>query len=280
MTAPMLKTNCPTEETLAAYVDDRLDAATRMEVTKHLASCGECRELVLMATDLEMSEMPANVVRGPFGWFATAAALAAAAVLAIVVLKPAFVYGPDIDDVNTAVQSLAFRPGSGRTGGAPYKKEPPKLRGELRSDDDGKATLYGIAADAKDPHVQGLAFLFTATNAEELDGAMQTLDKAHAGASGDERDASAVDLAAALLAFGGWRNDAAALARALQLADDVWKRTQSAEAAWNRAAALEALGRSEDAIRAWDDYLKLDPNSEWAAEATQNRDGLRADPSL
>ena len=221
-----------------------------------------------MATDLEMSEMPANVVRGPFGWFATAAALAAAAVLAIVVLKPAFVYGPDIDDVNTAVQSLAFRPGSGRTGG------------ELRSDDDGKATLYGIAADAKDPHVQGLAFLFTATNAEELDGAMQTLDKAHAGASGDERDAIAVDLAAALLAYGGWRNDAAALARALQLSDDVWKRTQSAEAAWNRAAALEALGRSEDAIRAWDDYLKLDPNSEWAAEATQNRDALRADPSL
>ena len=60
MTAPMLMTDCPTDETLAAYVDDRLDAATRLKVTEHLATCGDCRELVMMASDFQAeTEMPA-----------------------------------------------------------------------------------------------------------------------------------------------------------------------------------------------------------------------------
>ena len=56
MTAPMLMTHHPTEETLAAYVDDSFEPTNRKEVTEHLASCGECREIVLMATEFQANE--------------------------------------------------------------------------------------------------------------------------------------------------------------------------------------------------------------------------------
>ncbi|MGE3344746.1 MAG: CHAT domain-containing protein [Vicinamibacterales bacterium] len=46
----------------------------------------------------------------------------------------------------------------------------------------------------------------------------------------------------------------------------------TSEVLFNRALALAALGRMDDAIEAWRDYLRVDPTSEWAAEA---RDRLR-----
>lgn len=278
MTAPMLMTDCPTEETLAAYIDDRLDAPTRRKVTEHISSCGECRDLVLMATDFQMSEAPANVVRGKFGWIATAAALAAAAVLAIFVLRPAFVYGPQMDDLRAASEGLEFRPGLARIAdGLSYKEKAPTFRGgaSKQSDSNSKAQLLLIAADAKDPHVGGLALLLTARDGKETKEAVDELEAAYAGASGEKRDAIANDLAAALLTYGErWANDKTFTERALALSEDLWKRRRAPEAAWNRAVALESLGRDDAAIQAWGEYLALDPSSEWAKEAANHRRDL------
>lgn len=273
MTAPMLMTDCLTEETLAAYVDDRLDAATRLKVTEHLASCGDCRELVMMTTDFQAET---KVVPGSFGWVA-AAGLAAAAVLAIVMLRPAFVYGPDVKAVMAAYAGVERRPSAGR--GAreiEHKEVVATLRGET-DDSPGHLELFTIAVDTKDPHIRGLALLLNATKREDYDGAIVELEAAHKNAEDDERNAISIDLANALIGRARWTGDVD-FKRALLLSDEVWKRKELPSAAWNRAIALGSLGRKAEAISAWNDYLNLDGNSEWAKEARKLQADLNADP--
>lgn len=281
MTAPMLMTDCPTEETLAAYLDDRLDAATRRKVTEHISSCGECRELVLMATDFQQTETPAKVVSGKFGWFAPAAGLAAAAVIAIFVLRPAFVYGPDINDVMSAYAVVERRPSAGRGALEVEHKEMVATYRGKEDDGFGHAELLGIAADAKDSRVRGVALLLNATKREDYDAAVTELEAAHRQAGNENRDEIAIDLANALIGRARWTGDED-FKRALLLSDAVWKRKQTPAAAWNRAVALESLdqktdAQKTDAISAWNDYLKLDPSSPWAEEA-RRRQALNADP--
>lgn len=76
------------------------------------------------------------------------------------------------------------------------------------------------------------------------------------------------DLAAADLAAGRIYDAAERSARALQL-DPAY-----VPAAFNWALALERLSNTEEAIEAWQRYLRLDSDSGWAAEATQRLERL------
>jgi len=60
-----------------------------------------------------------------------------------------------------------------------------------------------------------------------------------------------------------WMSAAGAAARAYKLAPT------SPQAAWNRAVTLQAIGLSEEARTAWNDYLRIDARSAWADEARQ-----------
>ena len=77
---------CLAPETIAAYLDRRLDPAERTRVEEHLADCGECRTLLSETAaflDAEVAVEPAPVARvsrRPWIW---SAAAAAAAVLAL-----------------------------------------------------------------------------------------------------------------------------------------------------------------------------------------------------
>lgn len=284
MTAPILMTDCPTEETLASYLDNRLDHETRRKVTEHLASCGECREIVLMATDYQENEV--NVRRGTFGSrriaaAATAAGLAAAAALGFFVLRPAlFTPTPTLDDVIEASRTEPHRPSIGRlSGGFPYQKEAPTYRGSNDGDSTDASVggkLLAIAAtlgEAKspDPHVVGVTWLLIAKKVTEMDEAITHLDAAYQKERGGERDAISIDLAAALIARSRWRSENRGVERALDLSNDLLKRKQIPEAAWNRAVALQSLNRDAEAVRAWDEYLKLDPSSDWGKEAAERK---------
>jgi hypothetical protein len=55
-------------------------------------------------------------------------------------------------------------------------------------------------------------------------------------------------------------------------------RKQSPEALWNRAVAIESLSPKDTALRAWDDYLKVDSNSQWAKEALERKAELNRSP--
>jgi tetratricopeptide (TPR) repeat protein len=270
MTAPMLMTECPTEETLAAYVDDRLDAATRQKVTEHLTTCGECRELVLMASDFQAEPVPEPLpepVSGKFGWIAAFGSLAAAAMIAVFMLR-----GPDMDDVIAASPSISYRPTDGRFGGEfAYKAAYPRKRGPGESELSEQAELIAIALKAKDLHVRGVALLLSTTERDYYEQAVADLKQAHATAREKERDAIAVDLAAALLSRWADEEDHQ---RALELSEELLKRKRSPAAAWNRAMALELLNRDPEAIKAWNDYLSIEPDAVWKKDAASHRDKL------
>ena len=295
MTTPMLMTQHPTEELLAEYIDDRLDSSTREPVTEHLATCGECREIVLMSTAFQ--DEPVPVVHGNFGrrrWLAAAASLAAAAVIAVIVVRPIWLFGYGVDDLVAASQDVPERTSMGRlAGGFPHAARPVTKRGSAQEDEidlagyAAKARLLEIAAkiaerNAKgksvDPHVAGLSTLLIAKTRPEFDDAVRNLEKALTTARGAGRDAIATDLAASLIARYRWSGDEEDYRYALRLSNDVLTRTQSPEALWNRAIATEALYAKAEALRAWDDYLKVDSNSPWAKEAMERKADLNRDP--
>jgi tetratricopeptide (TPR) repeat protein len=292
MTAPMMSNDCLTEETLAAFVDDRLDDVTRRRVMEHLAACGECRELVLMVNDFNATEAPANVKRfGGRSWMAAAASLAAAAVIGVFVLRPTPLFSPDVDDVIAASAPMVRRPFEGRVAGMPYKEKPDTLRGGDAPQGDPaspepavdpeKLDLY-ITADkianawSPDLHAEGATALFMSRDDKNFDEPVQKLEQAILHASGDERDRVAIDLSAALLQRAAWSSQHAEkdLIQALLLSENTWRRNPIPEAAWNRAVALTNMGRTDQAIRAWDDYLELDGTSEWATEAKTRKSRL------
>ena len=270
MTAPMLMTDCPTPETLAEFVDGTLDDLNRRKVTAHIADCGNCREYVNMASDFQATE---NVKRWPIGRVAAAAvpALAAAAMIAIFVLRPDFIYGPDMEDVRSAAQSLKFRPSEGQfSDDFAYKKWKSPDRGEGK-ERDAVSELWSIG-EAKDPRVAGIALLHNSVDRPTYETAIGKLRDAYANASSRERDAIAIDLAAALL--GPWANEADHR-EALKLSEGVFERTGNHKAAWNRAVALEALGQDEQALHAFAAYRELDRNSEWTQEALRREKDIR-----
>lgn len=281
MTTPMLMTQHPTEETLAAYVDDRLDS--RLEVTEHLTSCGECREIVLMATEYQASDETSNVTRGTFGgpgWMAAVAGLAAAAAIAVIVIQPIWLFGPGVDDLVAASEGMSRRISDGRfAGGFAYAERPKRNRGGEEEDgyDYTKMKLYPLAEKAEKaiwsrPHVRGLLDVLIAEKGD-FRNAITLLETAHQKARGEERDAVAIDLAAALLERAYWPGGSANdTVRALALSDEVLKRQpKRPEALWNRAVALQSLHRDDEALRAFDDYLKVDPSSKWADEAREQK---------
>jgi hypothetical protein len=273
----MLTTEHPTEETLAAFVDDRLDSATRREATEHFASCGECREIVLMATDFQVSEEPSNVRKGTFGgrgWTA-AAGLAAAAAIAVFVVQP---FRLDREEVIADYQALPLRSSIVRLQGDLKYREPVKVTrsGDKKPEQEGTARLWGAAERAekeRNPHLLGLTMLLLAQDSVGLTSAVTDLEAAFAKAQGAERDVIANDLAAALVARANWTGEQKDAIRALELVDDVLKRNRSPELLWNRAVALGLID-AERAIAAWDDYLKIDSTSQWAEEAKTQKANL------
>lgn len=78
-----------------------------------------------------------------------------------------------------------------------------------------------------------------------------------------------VDLAAAEQATSLSRDDPSALLLAIEAGDRAWRIDPSPPSAWNRALAIEGLGLTRSAQRAWRDELAAEPSSEWRAEAEQ-----------
>ena len=48
----MEHTGFPSDETLAAFIDGRLDAETRANVIAHMTTCSECYSVFLSATEM------------------------------------------------------------------------------------------------------------------------------------------------------------------------------------------------------------------------------------
>jgi len=288
---------CPDLESIAAYLDNRLDAGARARVAEHLASCSDCysvygeaahvlatpgpwrptvRDRVQAVADhlvVGIRRAAAAIVAAP-AQSALAGAVATAAILLVVVGGDRLIPG---GRPSAELQALVAAVGTERTiegrltGGFAYGP----LRGAVRS---GEAASVAVPPDVRIAAAQiekrsssdrspraldslGLAYLVTG----ELDRAIGALEEA---ADRPQPDAQVLsDLSAAYLARAS-RNHPQDFARAATMAERAVKANPRLAEAWfNRACALERLSLADEARQAWQDYLKIDDRSEWAAEA-------------
>jgi tetratricopeptide (TPR) repeat protein len=260
--------NCPTDETLAAFVDGDLDARTRAVVLAHIERCRECMAAVLSANAQIREERAAAPAHVPRWWLAVAAAALLAVILVplllrrdqgsihrLVLLAPrsARVVEPRL----TGGFAWAAYAGANRAAGETRDAEQMKLdgaAGELleRANRDG-------GADAQ--HAAGVAMVLVQQTAEAI-GRLEVAAKQ----SNDPKVWS--DLAAARYAAASQLGRASLYPTALAAADAALRIDPNLpEALFNRALILERLGLTDEAKRAWQRYLEADSSSPWAAEA-------------
>jgi len=284
----MEHTGFPSDETLAAFIDGRLDAETRANVIAHMTTCAECYSVFLSATELPSRAAARDTWRPRRAWMAVATATAAAGIACIVLITPVrdrILHRGD-GMALLAKAAPAQRTIAGRISGFPYQPPAPVMRGSNFDplQNPANASLLTAAAGvqrsvaarrtAANLHASGVANLLLGKG----DVAIDTLREALLSETGQRTVAAAIaesddvpllnDLSAAL------SNRAIATRRAVpdaveavRCADRAWRIGRTPEAAWNRAIAIEALNGRARAMTAWHDYLAIDAASPWAAEA-------------
>jgi tetratricopeptide (TPR) repeat protein len=270
-------TSCPSDETLAVFVERKLDGAERDEVIAHLAECADCRDIVLMATDIATEDDssgvtedgPSKVVRPKFGNGKVLMLAAAAAIVVIFALSSFQKPLSGGDDVRVSHRMFKERQTAGRLSFYEEHKQFRRTRGgdvaALRSAELAAQKAKQRAATeptAERLHNLGLAQLLIGRRREAVDALTR--------ASRLEDSPEVLnDLSAAYIEAGEYD-------RAAQVADGVLKKRPSdPAAAWNRALALEYLTtRDREAIAAWSYYIGLESDDKWKGEAQEHLDTL------
>src|SRR4029077_3416864 len=145
----------PPDETLAAYIDGRLDEETRKRVVEHMAECPECLDAFSVATEWKRAGVLNPALSSQWHsprWFvpaAIAAGLAGTVFLTPVLWKVVSTHRNGMADLIAAADKLPYRPVEGRLSGEfSYKNEPPRFRG--KNEDEVSASNYEVlAATAK-----------------------------------------------------------------------------------------------------------------------------------
>jgi hypothetical protein len=284
----MEHTGFPSDETLAAFIDGKLDAETRAKVIAHMTTCAECYSVFLSATEMPSRAAARDAWRPRRAWIAVATATAAALFACMFLVTPVRdrILHRENGMEALAKAAPAQRTIAGRISGFPYQAPAPVMRGANVDplQNPANASLLTAAAGvqravaarrtAANLHASGVANLLLGKG----DAAVDTLHEALLAETGQHTVIAAInesddmpllnDLSAAL------SNRAVATRRAIpdaveavRCADRAWRIALTPEAAWNRAVAIEALHGRAHAMTAWHDYLAIDATSPWAAEA-------------
>ncbi len=271
--------DCPPDIDLASFVDGDLTTDARARIVTHLSACDDCREIVAMASveAFERERRPE-----PARWYADrrvllglAAGLAASLAVVLIprVSAPVPTVWSDIANATGAERTVAarlsaqyeYRPLSSptRTASAPGARSNFRLEAvaaRLRAEARTQPTVDNL-------HAAGVAELMLGRADDALKMLLAATSFADAGA-GVYADLAAVHVARARRHVAGaattaaWPSAVAAAERACAL-------DAGLAAAWfNRALALEGLGRQAEARQAWQDYTtRFAADDGWRAEA-------------
>ena len=289
----MEHTGFPSDETLAAFIDGRLDEETRKRVVEHLGECSECRDVWLGGREWtrDVSQTTTDSartgVRKPVYWWMAVAAAAAIVVVSMPGRRWYLNYksNPDMNALVSAGNELHERSIEGRlSGGLAYKPMRQRLRGGNPSDREGDNwKILAIAArnasdapsqaTAESLHTLGNALLLVGRGRDGVE-ALESAIKKETGqtsvtaAIAASRDAALLnDLSAAFAESSIASHSSADINSAVYASDRSWTLRPAPEAAWNRAIATELKGPVSAARAAWRDYIRIDPNSDWTREA-------------
>lgn len=277
-------TDCPSEETLAAFLDGHLDPEARERVMEHLADCGECREVVYAGEEMGRlgvaeGEGAPEVLefrsRSRYPW----AAIGVAAAAVLVFFSPpaqeqiAIYRTGGMSQVKKAYESMPRRPIESRLIGFTHHEAKPNNRsGNDSGDGELEAVMLRQAVERittgderswRNLRARASGRLLLG----ERDEAVALMERAYAL----EPDSPGLysDLAAVYVERARWNLRPEHAVQALDAAERAWNLARTPEAAWNRALALELTGRDEEARRAWKEFLKRDSSSPWSDEARQ-----------
>ncbi|MEA2571052.1 MAG: hypothetical protein QOI24_3053 [Acidobacteriota bacterium] len=279
----------PSEETLAAFIDGRLDVATHNGVVVHINACDDCYAIVLASSERHLP-LP-RMARPPRRRLYLIAAIAS--VLIVAALAAVAIRIRRHDPLADFAAQVEHRRIESRIAGFRYLPYESPLRdaAEIASDSE-KWKLIQYAgpisdrvkkeASPKNLHDLAVSHLVIgnydqAVAAIELALTTETHEPNVTKALAKSKDATLLsDAAAIYLARAKARRVSADWIAALEASERAWKLAQQPEIAWNRALATESQHVTSAAIAAWEDYLRLDPKSPWAAEAKERIAKLRA----
>lgn len=257
----------PDAETLALFIEGKLARAEVKTLYSHLDACTACMRALRGANETVASR-PASRT-----WLYIAAAVAVAVLGAGALFQ--FVQRRDTPPVArlVALASPDARSVEPRLSGgfawAPYRGP---LRADSAAPDPRAYRLGGVTGELLEraerddtpdaQHAAGTALVMVGRPQDAV-------ARLRAAATRAPRDAALWnDLGAAELAASTSANRPDGYAEALAALDEALKIDPSlAEARFNRALALERMGLAAAAREAWEQYLRIDGTSSWAAEA-------------
>lgn len=289
MNDPAMMTTCPTEETLAAFIDGRLEGATRNAVLEHLVVCSECRDAVSVVREMEMEEAEsgtADVIpisrKRSFRFAFAALAAGVTVVFLLPTTRERLTYGPNggWDKVVIAAESQPKRLVEPRISGLAYKEFQSPVRSAKR-EQPSNGSLDQAASDLAKADGSGfwrpvralaLLQLMRGDRKEAIRLIEQARDEGGDSDPGFQTDYAVVYVESTR--FGGGEGD---IPHALDASQRAWNTAKTPENAWNRALALEQAGRKSDALRAWQDYVALETDPQWKNEADRHISRLQED---
>jgi tetratricopeptide (TPR) repeat protein len=278
---------CLGEEVIAAFIDRQLTRNERKSATEHLARCEFCCSLLAETARMQPTETGVQDEPAIDDWWTRwkivvypAAALASAAVFILALAIPLTKSGsgrPELASLVAAVGNV--RPFEARlTGGFAFGPIQSPNRSGVGQEIPADIRIAAAELESKsraEPTPQllgalGVADLIIGRSRE----ALTNLERAVTQAPDDARLLS--DLSAAYLVSAEGDGHADDLAKALASAERATAHDPLLKEAWfNHALAFERLHANQKARDAWNEYLKVDSTSRWAAEARQRLAALQ-----
>jgi tetratricopeptide (TPR) repeat protein len=295
MKEPMEHSAFPSDETLAAFIDGRLDEETRKTVVAHVADCEDCYGTVMASKAWAETEVGPTVKHLPmaanYAQYWILGSVAAVLAFALLFQPMAARYRERRDEraVRSAANRLSERSIDPRLSLDLEYRRLPRMRGASNEDIGNPELVEAFIHIKKDNdehpsvatrHSLGDVYLLLG-NYDEAVAALTDAIRDQTSTSDVRlavsgcRDVKLLnDLSAAFevqASHGGGATHA--------LAQDVAEHAlridpHSAVAAWNRAIAIESSGNVPSAVSAWNDYLALDKGSAWRSEAVERLHGL------
>lgn len=261
---------CPDADTLAAFAEGKLARHEMPPILDHLTDCARCTAAVEAVNEDLFGETKQRTVTAGRHWWLLAAAVVVA-MLAIPLTRQL------LSKRSSVARLVALAPKSARvveprlSGGFAWAAYAGADRAIGEKTDTGQMQLAGAAGELAEradrergvdaQHAAGVAMVLVEKPAD----AIPRLEAA-AASSHDAQVWS--DLAAARYAAASQLGRASLYPTALAAADAALRTDpQLPEALFNRALILERLGLTEEAGRAWQRYLEVDPSSPWGTEA-------------
>src|ERR1041385_5932047 len=121
----MEHSGCPSDETLAAFIDGRLDDVTRRRVVEHMTTCDECYAVYLAATEMQNASAapPPRRRRINGAFLAATLTISISIALAVFFLAPLHRSRSNAGALIAATRDLPTRTLEGRlSGGFPWKQ--------------------------------------------------------------------------------------------------------------------------------------------------------------